>query len=186
VSAYSTIIARKIGLDEERVELIRQMALIHDIGKIGISDSIINKPGRLTEEEYRAVKRHPLLSMHIIQPLMIYQAEIYLVKSHHERYDGLGYPEGLAGENIPIEARIMAVADSFDAMTSYRPYRAAMSKEAALEEVEKNKGSQFCPYIADVFKSLIKSMPEDLYRMISKGLGTSEIKAEELSQSFDH
>jgi HD-GYP domain-containing protein (c-di-GMP phosphodiesterase class II) len=186
VAAYSTIIARKIGLDEDRVELIRQMALIHDIGKIGLSDSIINKPGRLTEEEFRAVKRHPMLSMHIIQPLMSYQSDIYLVKSHHERYDGMGYPEGLSGENIPVEARIMAVADSFDAMTSNRPYRSAMSKEAALEEIEKNKGSQFCPHIADVFKSLIKSMPEDLYQVISNGLNVLEVKTEELSRSFDN
>lgn len=186
VAAYSTIIARKIGLSEERAGLIRQMALIHDIGKIGISDSILSKPGRLTEDEFRSVKRHPLVSLNIIKPLMAYNSEIYLVKSHHERYDGRGYPEGLAGEDIPIEARIMAVADSFDAMTSERPYRSAMTKEAAIKEIEKNKGRQFCPYVADVFINIILAMPDDLYRIISDGLGTGESQVEELNRGFEH
>ena len=186
VAAYSTIIARKIGLDENRVEFIRQLALLHDIGKIGISDTIINKQGRLTEDEFSAVKLHPLVSLNIIKPLMAYNSEIYLVKSHHERYDGLGYPEGLSGQDIPIEARIMAVADSFDAMTSDRPYRSAMTKEDAIKEIEKNKGRQFCPSVADVFINIILAMPDDLYRIISDGLGAGESQIEEMNRGFEH
>jgi putative nucleotidyltransferase with HDIG domain len=167
VAIYSTIIARRIGIDEERVELIRQMALMHDIGKIGISDSIINKKGKLTEEEFNTIKRHPLVSIQIIQPLMTYHTDINLVKSHHERYDGCGYPDELTGEEIPIEARILAVADSFDAMTSNRPYRAAMSRKTAIEEIKRNRGRQFCPEVVGVFMSTVLSFPEDLFRLIS-------------------
>jgi HD-GYP domain-containing protein (c-di-GMP phosphodiesterase class II) len=177
VAVYSTIVARKLGISEERVELIRQMALMHDIGKIGIPDHIINKAGRLTESEFDAIKRHPLVSMQIIQPLMSYHADISLVKSHHERYDGQGYPEGLAGDEIPLEARILAVADSFDAMTSDRSYRAAMSREAALAELERNKGRQFCPRVVTVFRETLAAFPDDLYTMITeneKSLTASE------------
>ncbi len=168
VAVYSTIIARSLGIAEERVELIRQMALMHDIGKIGIPDSIINKEGRLTESEYNEIKRHPLVSMQIIQPLMFYHPDISLVKSHHERYDGQGYPDGLSGDDIPLEARILAVADSFDAMTSDRPYRSAMSREAALAELERNKGRQFCPRVVTMFRESMLSFPDDLYTMITE------------------
>jgi HD-GYP domain-containing protein (c-di-GMP phosphodiesterase class II) len=167
VAIYSTIIARRIGIDEERIELIRQMALMHDIGKIGISDSIINKEGKLNEEEFNMIKRHPLVSIQIIQPLMTYHSDINLVKSHHERYDGCGYPDGLTGEEIPIEARILAVADAFDAMISDRPYRAAMSRKTALEEIERHRGRQFCPEVVEVFMSAVLLFPEDLFRLIS-------------------
>lgn len=167
VAIYSTIIARKSGMDEERIELIRQMALMHDIGKIGIPDSIINKEGKLTEEEFDAVKRHPLVSIQIIQPLMTYNSDISLVRSHHERYDGRGYPDGISGEDIPIEARILAIADSFDAMTSDRPYRLAMNQEDALDEIERNKSRQFCPRLGEVFRSTMRSFPDDLFLLIS-------------------
>jgi HD-GYP domain-containing protein (c-di-GMP phosphodiesterase class II) len=168
VAIYATIIARRMDIDEERVELIRQMALMHDIGKIGIPDSIINKEGKLTEEEFAAIKRHPIVSMQIIQPLMTYHADISLVRSHHERYDGRGYPDGIGGEDIPLEARILAVADSYDAMTSDRPYRAAMSREAAVAEINRNRGRQFCPRVVDVFEMTIPTFPEDLFRLISE------------------
>ncbi len=167
VAVYSTIIARRIGLDEDRVELIRQMALMHDIGKIGIPDHIINKEGKLTHEEFSAIRRHPLVGMQIIRPLMVHHADLSMVKSHHERYDGLGYPEGLSGDDIPLEARILGVADSFDAMTSDRPYRAALNWETALAELQQNRGRQFCPYVVDVFKSVVGSFPPDLKALIA-------------------
>jgi HD-GYP domain-containing protein (c-di-GMP phosphodiesterase class II) len=167
VAIYSTIIARRMGMNDERVELIRQMALMHDIGKIGLPDSIINKPGKLSPEELGAIRRHPIVSMQIIQPLMAYSPDLAQVRSHHERYDGLGYPDGLAGDDIPLEARILGVADSYDAMTTHRPYRAAKSHEAALFELERNKGRQFCPYVVEVFKSAIASFPNDLFLLIS-------------------
>ncbi len=171
VATYSTIIARRMGLDYERVEMIRLMALMHDIGKIGIPDKIINKPGRLDNDEFHAIQRHTNVSVNIIEPLLSNKPELREIRSHHERYDGNGYPEGLAGEQIPLEARIMAVADSFDAMTTNRPYRQPLSREDALKEVIANKGTQFCPEVVEVFESLILSMPDDLYSLINNGYG---------------
>jgi len=167
VAVYSTIVARRMGMNEDRVELIRQMALMHDIGKIGIPDNIINKAGKLSPDELSAIRRHPLVSMQIIQPLLIYNPDLKMVRSHHERYDGLGYPDGLLGDDIPVEARILAVADSYDAMTTNRPYRAAKSREIALMELERNKGRQFCPHAVDIFLQAVASFPEDLLLFIS-------------------
>ncbi|HUT63769.1 MAG TPA: HD domain-containing phosphohydrolase, partial [Anaerolineae bacterium] len=167
VATYSSIIARRMGMDEEFVEMIRLMALMHDVGKIGIMDAIIHKPGSLTVEEFKIVKRHPLVSLSIIEPLLANKPELHHIKHHHERYDGEGYPDGLAGTEIPIEARIMAVADAFDAMTTDRPYRSALTREMALEEIKQNKGTQFCPEIAELFVKVICSFPEDLYLLIN-------------------
>jgi HD-GYP domain-containing protein (c-di-GMP phosphodiesterase class II) len=167
VAVYSTIIARRMGMNDDRVELIRQMALMHDIGKIGLPDSIINKPGKLSPEELGAIRRHPIVSMQIIQPLLAYNPDLSMVRSHHERYDGLGYPDGLAGDDIPLEARILGVADSYDAMTTHRPYRAAKSHESAMLELERNKGRQFCPYAVEIFKNAVTSFPDDLFLLIS-------------------
>ena len=167
VATYSTIVARRMGMEEEKVEMIRLMALMHDVGKIGIPDSIINKPGKLNADEFMVIKRHTLVSLSIIEPLLSNKPELINVKSHHERFDGLGYPEGLSGKHIPVEARIMAVSDSFDAMTTNRPYRSSMTRHKALSEIEKNKGTQFCPEIADIFVDIVSSMPDDLYQLIN-------------------
>ena len=167
VATYSSIIARRMGMDEEFVEMIRLMALMHDVGKIGIMDAIIHKPGSLTVEEFKIVKRHPLVSLSIIEPLLANKPELHHIKHHHERYDGGGYPDGLAGTEIPIEARIMAVADAFDAMTTDRPYRSALTREMALEEIKQNKGTQFCPDVAELFVKMVCSFPEDLYLLIN-------------------
>ncbi len=169
VATYSTIIARKYGLDDERVESIRLMALMHDIGKIGVPDEIIDKPGKLTNEEFGKIKQHPNNGLRIIEPLLKKNPDLSYVKSHHERYDGKGYPDGLAGKGIPLEASIMAISDSFDAMTSDRPYRSAMSREEALLECKENKGKQFHPEITDIFMDIISNMPDDLYNLISNG-----------------
>jgi len=174
VAVYSTIIARSMGLDEEHVEMIRLMALMHDVGKIGIPDSIINKPGRLSEDEFMTVKRHTLVSLRIIDPLLANNPGLSHIKSHHERFDGLGYPEGLSGNEIPLEARIMAVADSFDAMTTDRPYRSAMSREQALGEIIRNRRTQFCPDTVDTFADIMAVMPDDLYRLINDGTSFRE------------
>ncbi len=168
VAVYSTIIARRMELDEEHVEMIRLMALMHDIGKIGIPDSIINKPGRLSADEFAAIQRHTLVSLRIITPLLPNNPLLKNIKSHHERFDGSGYPEGLSGSGIPLEARIMAVADSFDAMTTDRPYRIALSRKDALKELNAGSGGQFCPDVAAVFGEIIRSMPDDLYHLINQ------------------
>lgn len=175
VATYSTIVARKLGLDEDRVESIRLMALVHDIGKIGVSDNIINKPGKLTVEEFDKIKQHPVRGVQIIELLLHNKPELCHVRSHHERFDGKGYPDGLQGKQIPLEARIMTVADCFDAMTSDRSYRSAMSKGYALAEIERNKKTQFFPEIADVFIDSISVMPDDLYFFISNGKSESTV-----------
>jgi HD-GYP domain-containing protein (c-di-GMP phosphodiesterase class II) len=167
VATYATIAARHMGMHEDQVDTIRLMALMHDVGKIGIPDSIINKPSELTYQEFMAIKRHPLVSVRIIEPLLTNRRELRHIKSHHERFDGFGYPEGLAGEEIPIEARVIAVADSFDAMTTSRPYRKSLDRIAALEEIIRNRGTQFCPAVADIFVDIVSSFPEGLYRHIN-------------------
>jgi len=127
----------------------------YDIGKIGIPEDILNKPGLLTEEEYRIVQRHPVISAEILERFEHLRELAHIVRYHHERWDGKGYPEGLSGEEIPIESRILAVADAFDAMTSDRPYRKALKLEKAIEEIRKNKGKQFDPDIVEVFIDVI-------------------------------
>ena len=123
VSYYAVLLAKKIGLPEEEVEIIRDGGLFHDIGKIGIPDSILQKTSPLTDDEYSDIKNHPSIGAHILQPAKIFDKIIPIVKHHHERFDGRGYPSGLKGEDIPLCARIVCIADSFDAMTSDRSYR---------------------------------------------------------------
>ena len=184
VAAYSTMIAQKLGLNEERVEQIRLMSLMHDIGKIGIPDSIIDKPGKLTSDEYSLIKRHPLVGLYIIEPLLANNPEIGLMKSHHERFDGFGYPEGISGNDIPLEARILSVADAFDAMTSTRPYRTALSREEAVEEIKRNRGTQFCPEIADLFISVLSFLSEERYQQIINGYEDSEASEDQDDDDF--
>lgn len=172
VATYATIIARRMGLDEDRVESIRLMSLMHDIGKIGVPDQIICKAGILTDSEFDIIREHPIHGVRIIEPLLENNPELRHVRSHHERYDGTGYPDGLAGEKIPLEARIMALADCFDAMTSSRPYRSAMNRDEAMREIERNKASQFCPEIADIFLDCVGAMPRDLYHLIASEHGS--------------
>ncbi len=170
VSKYSEIIAKRLGLNEKITMTIVEGALIHDIGKIGIPDGILLKPGKLTDYEYRIIKTHPVIGKNILEPLKKNFGKIIdITYHHHERYDGKGYPEGLKGEEIPLEVRIVAVADCFDAMTSDRAYRKGMSIEEGIKELIKNKGSQFDPLIVDCFiediseiKRIYYSKPEDL------------------------
>ena len=151
VSEYSVIIARKLGFDEKHIEEIRQIALLHDIGKIAVSDNILNKPAKLTEEEYEIMKSHTTAGGQILKDLTIVENVSLGAMYHHEKYDGTGYPLGLSGTDIPIEARIIAVADAFDAMNSNRVYRKSLTKEKILSELENGKGKQFDPNLIDLF-----------------------------------
>jgi putative nucleotidyltransferase with HDIG domain len=151
VTTYSLLLAQHLDLPAEDIELIKIGTPLHDIGKIGIPDQILNKPGRLTPAEFDIMKTHTTMGAKIIEQVLDLQKVIPIVRSHHERWDGGGYPDALKGENIPRIARIVAVADAFDAMTSDRPYREGMPCEVAFAEVDKQKGKQFDPQCATAF-----------------------------------
>ena len=132
--------------------------LLHDIGKIGVPDAVINKPGRLTDEEYDIIKKHPVMGATILENIKEKRELAIGARSHHEKYGGGGYPDGIKGEEIPEQARIIAVADAYDAMTSYRSYRDPMPQEKVRSEIEKGKGTQFDPQFADI---MLEMMNED-------------------------
>jgi putative two-component system response regulator len=156
VSAHAIAIARKQSLPDKEVENIGLAALLHDIGKVGTKESILNKPGKLTEEEGDLMRSHPLVAASILEPITPLRDVIAYIKHVHESYDGSGYPEGLAGDQIPLGARIIAVADVFDAMTSPRPYRAALEEGLVLEHLKKQAGKQFDPKVVELFLKLYR------------------------------
>ncbi|MFH1874534.1 MAG: HD domain-containing phosphohydrolase [Pseudomonadota bacterium] len=150
-------IAKRLGLSERQLEAIRKGSLLHDIGKIGVKETILLKPGKLTDEEMAHIKSHPKRGFDICSPLRSIEECLPIIRSHHERLDGQGYPDGLRGEDIPLLARITAVADSFDAMTTDRPYRKGMTKEQALKICENEKSSgQWDPQIVDILLEVLK------------------------------
>jgi putative two-component system response regulator len=150
VSHYSVAIARRLGLNGGLLKQIELGGHVHDIGKIGVREAVLNKPGPLTHAEYEHIMTHPVVGWRILAPLLgEAPAALNVVRWHHERYDGSGVPDGLTGEGIPLEARIAAVADSLDAMTSGRPYRPGRTLEAALDELERCSGSQFDPAVVE-------------------------------------
>ncbi|MCX7709441.1 MAG: HD domain-containing protein, partial [Clostridia bacterium] len=154
VSKYAVQIATKLGLSKEQIEDIKIAGILHDIGKIGISDSILLKPSKLTEEEYEVVKQHPAISNKILYPVGFSDRTLKAIAFHHERYDGKGYPFGLSGEDITIEAQIISVADAYDAMTSNRSYRYSLGKEDAIKEILANRGTQFNAVVVDAFAEI--------------------------------
>ena len=163
VAEYSREIARRAGYTPEAAENIYMMGLLHDVGKIGIPDSIINKPARLTKNEFEEIMNHPVLGARILQNISEFPELVTGARWHHERFDGGGYPDGLKGTDIPEPARIIAVADAYDAMTSRRSYRSVLPQEVVRSEIEKGRGSQFDPDFAEI---MLKMMDEDTeYRM---------------------
>lgn len=157
VAKYAVEIANELGLSTEEIEVMEQTALLHDIGKIGIKDTILNKPGKLNAEEWEEVKKHPLIGEELIRPFKLLHIEQTMIRHHHERFDGAGYPDKLKGEEIPIYARILAVADSFEAMVSDRPYRSKLSLEEAKKELERCKGTQFDPKVVEAFLRVLET-----------------------------
>jgi putative nucleotidyltransferase with HDIG domain len=151
VSLYAGEIAKSLGLPRSEIAVARRAGILHDLGKIVVMDAILQKPGRLTPEEFAHMKGHPLNAAKILKPLRFLSEESEAIKRHHERYDGKGYPDGLVGDQIPLAARIITVADSFDAMTSNRPYRDAMPIETALGELRRHAGAQFDPKVTEAF-----------------------------------
>ncbi len=157
VTEYAGRIAFEMKLSEEEIELLKDAARLHDIGKLTIPNSILNKEGRLTEEEWDVIKKHPVVGANILKPVIFDKQLLSVVRYHHERYDGTGYPDKLKGDDIDIFTMIISVADAYDAMTSDRPYRKALSREQALDEFEKCKGSQFKVEVVEALQRVLLS-----------------------------
>jgi putative nucleotidyltransferase with HDIG domain len=161
VSSLCTLIARQLGLNSERIAKVRVAGLLHDVGKVGTPDAILNKPGKLTDAEYQVIKEHPVRGSEIARAANL-QQEARWIKHHHERIDGRGYPDGLANGDIPRESRIILVADGFEAMTSDRPYRKGRSQGAAMQELERHAGSQFDPDCVAALRDVLTIEPGKL------------------------
>lgn len=162
VSEYSVLIGEKVGLSEKDLRNLRIGGLFHDVGKIGVPDSILQKDSKLTDEEYSEIKNHPSIGAHILSTASIFKDLIPIVKHHHERYDGHGYPSQLAGEDIPYLARIAAIADSFDAITSRRTYRNSLPIDVVIEEFKRCRGTQFDPNLDDVFLDILENHYDEI------------------------
>ena len=170
VAAFSVLIGKKLGLSDDELKTLQFGGLFHDIGKIGVPDSILLKDSKLTPDEYSEIKNHPLIGVHILSNATIFRDLIPIVKHHHERYDGTGYPGKLSKDEIPYLARITAIADTFDAMTSKRTYRNALPLEVVISEIQNCKNSQFDPEIADVFLDILKNNYSDIIEIQKKYL----------------
>jgi putative nucleotidyltransferase with HDIG domain len=157
VSQYAVMMAEALGLSTEKVATIRAAGLLHDIGKIAVPDSILNKAGPLTEEEWEPIKAHPELGMEILKHVIDLVNCLPGILHHHEHYDGTGYPGALKGEEIPLEARVLAIADVYDAITSMRPYRNQMTPQEALDELRRCAGTQFDPELIRLFCRTVES-----------------------------
>jgi HD-GYP domain-containing protein (c-di-GMP phosphodiesterase class II) len=151
VTAFAEVVGARLGWDEDQVEVLRIGAALHDIGKLAVSDSVLRKPGPLSAVELDEVRAHPEEGARMLDLIGTLRAAVPCVLHHHERWDGLGYPTGRAGTSIPAEARVLAVADAFDAMTSDRPYRPPLTEVEAIAELERCAGAQFDPDVVEVF-----------------------------------
>ena len=192
VTLYSMILARKLNLDNEYLEDIEIAGLLHDIGKIAMPKNILCKNGRLTDEEFCVMKSHPDKGEKIVLNINKLQCISEWVKAHHEKYDGSGYPLGLKGEEIPLPGRIIAIADTYDAMTSTRSYRKALEHEVAISEIKRCAGTQFDPNLANLFVSLASEIdnarknPDEYYKkysLLNKNINFKLISAEETNQA---
>jgi putative two-component system response regulator len=154
VGLMASKMAAAIGMDKTLVEQYRIAGLVHDVGKIGVPEGVLTKPGRLTDEEFAQIKLHPGIGYNILKDIPALSASLPGVLSHHERWDGRGYPNKISGEEIPLIARVLALADTFDAMSSNRSYRPALPRHKVLEEIARCAGSQFDPQLAPIFVKL--------------------------------
>jgi putative nucleotidyltransferase with HDIG domain len=162
VSDIAVALARRLGYDGADLDAIEIGALLHDIGKIGIPERILHKPGPLDEDEWKVMKEHPVISEYILSEVDLPGIVLQIARHSHERMDGEGYPDRLAGERIPLPARIVLVADAFDALTSDRPYRRGRRPRAAMEEMRAHVGTQFCPRVMDALEQLFREEPQVL------------------------
>nr|WP_275107229.1 HD-GYP domain-containing protein [Sulfobacillus harzensis] len=186
VGQYGAVLARYMKLPEDVVEQIRHAGMLHDIGKMAIPDNVLNKRGRLTIRETYTIQRHPVLGSSMLTQVQIGGCARDWVLHHHERWDGTGYPDGMVGEEIPLETRIVSIVDAYDAMTSDRPYRKAMSHEAAVAEILEESGTQFDPIVVEQFINLCSEV--NLAAEEGAGHGwdrTPNIPIEELQAEYE-
>lgn len=160
VTKYAVMLAKEIGLSPKEVEVIENTAQFHDIGKVGVSDTILQKPGELTSEEWEHMKRHPQIGYDIVEPLKVLHIALPGIRHHHERYDGYGYPDRLKGEEIPLSGRILAIADAYEALTSTRPYRKLKTPQEAVAELKNCAGTQFDPKLVELFLAALEKAGE--------------------------
>lgn len=168
VAQYSVLIGQKLNLSDDDLRLLQLGGLFHDIGKIGVPDDILKKNAKLTDDEYSEIKNHPSIGAHILSSATIFKDIIPIVKHHHEKYDGTGYPGKLSGNDIPYLARIAAVADSFDAMTSKRVYRDSLPLDVVINEFRRCRGTQFDPEIDDVFLDILENHFDEIKEIQEK------------------
>jgi HD-GYP domain-containing protein (c-di-GMP phosphodiesterase class II) len=169
--AYGLALARRVDPALAERPTLGYGFFLHDIGKVGIPEQILCKAGALTPDEWDVMRSHPLLGAQIVEPIAFLRDAVDLIRHHHERFDGKGYPDGLAGEDIPVEARIFSVADSFDAMTSDRPYRDSIGIERALDEIRAGSGSQWDPEVVTVFLEMMNDAPPTDERQHLRAVG---------------
>jgi putative two-component system response regulator len=172
VNMYSAAIGKGLGLSPSRIENLRRASILHDLGKIGVRETILNKPERLTNDEFDEIVTHPEVATRILQHISFFQPLLPAILHHHERYDGKGYPGHLSGKEIPLESRIMAIADTFDAMTSTRAYRKALPLDAANAEIRRCAGTQFDPEVAPVFLEIQGKIEVPADVILPEGLDT--------------
>jgi HD-GYP domain-containing protein (c-di-GMP phosphodiesterase class II) len=165
VTRFAILLGQQLHLPSEDLERIRYVTPLHDIGKIGIADGILRKPGKLTPAEFEVMKTHTTLGAKILEPIPDLRPALSIVRSHHERWDGHGYPDGLAGEDIPRLARIVSVADAFDAMVFDTPYRGGQAAESAFAEIERQRGQQFDPHVVTAFLQIRERVVEEMDRL---------------------
>src|SRR5262249_33694829 len=171
VSDVAVALAKRLGFSGADLDAIEIAALLHDIGKIGIPERILNKPGPLDEDEWRVMREHPIISEYILKEIDLSPIVLEVARSSHERVDGAGYPDRLVGEQIPLPARIVLVADAFDALTSDRPYRPGRAVAGAMEELRAHAGTQFCPGVIEALEALYREEPQVLGAATLRAVG---------------
>jgi HD-GYP domain-containing protein (c-di-GMP phosphodiesterase class II) len=169
LAAFSSLMGRRLGMPEDQVRAMELGALLHDVGKIGVPDAILNKPGRLTDEERVQMQKHPEIGAGIVAPVVgLEKTTLDCVIHHHERWDGDGYPEGLVGDEIPLAARIVSIVDVWDALSTARPYKAAYPQSEVRDRLLKGRGTQFDPDLIDLFFEVLEDQGEEMLELVAR------------------